>query len=126
MNKIDINQKQKLTELTIDEWIWIIFIILSILNIVGDELDKDYCLYQDINEKSLSKKIFNLTVFISFIIYAYLAYRGYNRLNNAIKLNQNIDLAKSRLFANILVLIASFILLYDQIKEPLPENPTNE
>ena len=126
MNKFDINQKQKLTELTIDEWIWIIFIILSILNIVGDELDKDYCLYQDTNEKSLSKKIFNLTVFISFIIYAYLAYRGYNRLNNAIKLNQNIDLAKSRLFANILVLIASFILLYDQIKEPLPENPTNE
>ena len=126
MNKFDINQKQKLTELTIDEWIWIIFIILSILNIVGDELDKDYCLYQDINEKSLSKKIFNLTVFISFIIYAYLAYRGYSRLNNAIKLNQNIDLAKSRLFANILVLIASFILLYDQIKEPLPENPTIE
>ena len=126
MNKIDINQKQKLTELTIDEWIWIIFIILSILNIVGDELDKDYCLYQNITEKSLSKKIFNLTVFISFLIYAYLAYRGYNRLNNDIKLNQNIDLAKSRLFANILVLIASFILLYDQIKEPLPENPTNE
>lgn len=126
MNNININKKNKLTELTIDEWIWITFIILSILNIVGDELDKDYCLYQNINEKTLSKKIFNLTVFVSFLIYLYLAYRGYNRLNNAIKLNQNIDLAKSRLFANILVVIAASILLYDQIKEPLPVNPTIE
>ena len=34
------NQKEK--ELTIDEWIWIIFIILSIMNILGDELEKKF------------------------------------------------------------------------------------
>lgn len=126
INQIDKEQKDKLTELAIDEWIWISFIILSVLNIAGDELDKDFCLYQDMKEKSLSKKIFNLTVFVSFLIYSYLAYRGYKRLKFAKKKNQNVNLAQSRLFANILIVVAAMILLYAQVKEPLPQNPSIE
>ena len=34
------NNNNILTELTVDEWIWIIFIILSILNIYGDYVKK--------------------------------------------------------------------------------------
>ena len=32
------NDKER--ELRVDEWIWVIFIILSIFNIFGDELEK--------------------------------------------------------------------------------------
>ena len=32
--------KERVSELVIDEWIWGVFIILSILNITGDEFEK--------------------------------------------------------------------------------------
>lgn len=32
----------KIKELKIDEWIWIVFIILSALNICGDEFEMEY------------------------------------------------------------------------------------
>ena len=34
------NNNNELKEVTINEWIWIIFLILSIANIFGDEIEK--------------------------------------------------------------------------------------
>ena len=36
--------RERVNELVIDEWIWVVFIILSALNITGDEQEKKYCL----------------------------------------------------------------------------------
>ena len=66
---------KRVHELRIDEGIWIIFIILSIINIFGDEYEKDYCIHHIYQEKVISKNIFTFTVFISLCIYLFLEYQ---------------------------------------------------
>ena len=60
MNGID---RERVTELVIDEWIWVAFIILSVLNISGDELEKKYCINHEENAKSKAKNIFTIIIF---------------------------------------------------------------
>ena len=38
-------ENNELREVTINEWIWIVFVILSLLNIYGDELEKSSLLF---------------------------------------------------------------------------------
>ena len=116
------NNKEK--ELTVDEWIWVIFIILSIMNIVGDELEKQVYREKDISSKNLSKSIFTLTVLISFFIYIYLAYKRYQVMKIKKKEGKNIDICQTRLFASILVVIASFLYLYCQLTDKEDVNPS--
>jgi len=116
--------RKRLTELTVDEWIWVVFIILSILNITGDECEKKYCRYHEVNAKSLSKKIFKITVFVSFLIYFYLSIKNYNKYKLLKENNEDVSLAISRYFASVLVVIASFIFLYAQFKDSEPIDPS--
>lgn len=121
MNKFDQNKYQ---ELVIDEWIWVIFIILSFLNIIGDEIEKHYCLYQEETDKTKSKKIFTFTVFVSFLIYIYLAIKNYQRYQNEKSKNIPTNLLGIKVFASTLVVIASAIFLYTQIEDNNPQNPS--
>lgn len=123
MNSYDNN---KIKELRIDEWIWVIFIILSVLNIFGDECEKDCCINYDANKDSLAKKIFTFTVFVSLLIYCYLAYQRYSRVKLKHQYQQESSLDELRFFGSILVVIASIIFLYYQLETTTPENPSIE
>ena len=116
----------KVQELRIDEWIWVTFIILSVLNIFGDECEKDFCLKHDINKDKLAKKIFTFTVFVSLLIYSYLAYQRYSNLQAKWNTNQNTFLDEMRFFGSILVVVASFIFLYYQLETTSASNPSIE
>lgn len=110
----------RLKELQVDEIIWIIFITISIVNIIGDEFEKNYCTTQNPNSLNTSKNIFTLTLFASFIIYSYILYLRYKKVKN----NPYNNLNKNRLFAGILVVVASIINFYCQLKDRQPPNPT--
>jgi len=118
--------KERVDELLIDEWIWIAFIILSILNITGDEFEKKYCYYHEEKSKNTSKKIFTFTVFISFIIYNYLAYKNCNKYKKALINNQDTNIITKRCIASILIVIASTLLLSAQLEDKNPTNPSLE
>ena len=117
---------ERVSELVIDEWIWVVFIILSILNISGDEIEKHYCYYHERRDKEISKKIFKITVFISFLIYIYLAYKNSKKYKIALERNQDTSIISIRMVASILVVIASSMFLYAQIKDSEPVNPSIE
>ena len=117
---------QELKELKIDEWIWIVFIILSVLNIFGDEYEKDFYTKNDTQKDQTAKKIFTFTVFISFLIYAYLLYQRYNRVKLMRSQGRDTSLGEIRLFGSILVVTASLLFLYTQIKENKKNNPSIE
>lgn len=121
MNNKDIERAR---ELVIDEWIWVVFIILSILNISGDELEKKYCYYHIEKEKIKSKNIFTITVFSSFLIYSYLAYKNCNKYKKAKLTNQDTSLISTRCIASILVVIASTLFLTAQLKDTKATNPS--
>ena len=121
MNSKDIERTK---ELIIDEWIWILFIILSILNISGDELEKSYCYYHIDKEKTKAKNIFTLTVFVSFLIYVYLAHKNCNKYIKAKYNNQDTSLISARCLGSILVVIASSLFLTAQLKDTKATNPS--
>ena len=114
----------EIKELRIDEIIWIIFIFLSILNITGDEYKKDYCINKSKESEILSKNIFLLTLFISFLVYTYIAYKKYKRVQFNYEHNLDNTLAKRRLLASILVVVASIIFLSCQVEECSGNNPS--
>ncbi|MCI6265228.1 MAG: hypothetical protein MR598_00085 [Erysipelotrichaceae bacterium] len=117
------NQDQ-LTELKIDEWIWITFIALSLLNIFGDEYEKDYCLNNDIEKDRIAKKIFTFTVFISLLIYLYLAYQRYHKVKKLRLQCQDSKIWETRLFGSMLVVLATILFLYCQIEDTNASNPS--
>ena len=120
-NELDI---ERVSELVIDEWIWVIFIILSILNISGDELEKKYCFDHEEKAMSNAKKIFKLTVFVSFLIYFYLAYKNCKKFHKFNVNNRDTKLIGTRCFASILVVVASFLFLTVQLKDEKTINPS--
>lgn len=114
----------QITDLTKDEWIWIIFIALSILNIIGDEHEKSYLTNHKQNEEEKAKNIFTITVAISLLIYIYILHRNYTSYQNNKQNIENDYPTKVRLFGNLLVVIGVICLLYYQIKETNPSNPS--
>ena len=68
-----------LQEVTINEWIWVIFVILSLANIYGDELEK-YSLKEKSCRDKNARKIFLTTASVALIIYFYFVIHSYNKL----------------------------------------------
>ena len=116
--------RERVNELVIDEWIWVVFIILSALNITGDECEKKYCYNQSIHEKTRAKNIFTLTVFVSFLIYFYLAYKNCCKYQKAKYSNKDTNLISTRCLASILVVIVSSLFLTAQLKDRVATNPS--
>ena len=113
----------RICELNTDEWIWVLFIFLSIMNIFGDECEKDFCFFHVKKKKIISRKIFIFTLFISLLIYFYLEDKRREKLRMCIKNKQNTYFPKIRYFAGIFIIIATLLFLYCQIFEPDPVNP---
>ena len=105
----------RIYELKIDEWVWVLFIFLSLLNIIGDECEKNYCIYKTIMKKNISKDIFIFTIFSSLVIYIYLEKKRLDKLLYSRKLNNNTFLWELRCFGGLLVIIATVLFLYCQV-----------
>lgn len=58
-------------KLNFENIIWIIFIVLAIPNIFGDNLLKDFIVTNDKSEESCANKIFLFVLVISLFIYIY-------------------------------------------------------
>lgn len=116
----------KVHDLVIDEWIWVIFIILSFLNIRGDECLKNYCYNHNNNDKLLSKKIFKFTVFISFLIYIYIAGDVTNKYFKKKRENKDTGVLGTRCLSSMLVVVAAFLSLKVQVEDREAVNPDFE
>ena len=116
----------KINELRIDEVIWITFIILNILNIIGDEYEKDYYINNNDERDILAKDIFTFTVFISLIIYLYILYKRYVTMKDTRLSGKDTSICDTRFFGSILVVTASILFLYCQIKDRRAINPSIE
>ncbi len=111
-------------DLRIDEMIWVIFIVLSILNIIGDECLIEYYSFSNDNKNKQAKDIFTISVFISLIIYLYLLYKRYNVYKNNKINNKDTMICGIRLFGTILVVVATILFLYCQLEDRKALNPS--
>ena len=67
----------KINRLKFEDLIWIIFIFLSLANIYGDKLERDYLNYHNQKIEDRANLVFEITLIISFFIYLYFFQRNY-------------------------------------------------
>lgn len=106
--------------LNFENLIWITFIIISLIDIYGDELIKQSVVLNDINSEKKAQNLFLGVSLISILVYIYFLYRNYSDYKtNCSKYNE------VRLIGSTLILIGTFCLLYFQLYNKKIELPSN-
>lgn len=104
-------QSETINRLTFENYIWVIYILISIGNIVGDELIKNSITTHDQKKDSLAKNIFTISLIITIIIYLYFLDRNYKDYQS-----HHNNTYEIRLLGSILTFTGILCFLYFQIK----------
>ena len=108
MNDIE----KEIKRLNFEDVIWIVFIVLSVLNIVGNDNQKKYVIS---NKQYYEDRANNISVFvltILFIIYLYFFYRNYNMYNDK---DNPSDVDMIKVIGSFLFIVGTLCLLYFQV-----------
>jgi len=109
------NIKDEINRLNFEDWLFIIFIILSILNIYGDNLLKKYLIENKEIYENNANEIFLITTIITTIIYIYFFYRNYKIYKNTSTARKK--LLEIKVLSSIFFIIGGVLLIYFQIKD---------
>lgn len=105
----------EIRRLDFENFLWETFIILSLLNIYGDNDDKKYLQSKDNKYKEKSNKIFTFTLIVTFFIYVYFFLRNYNSYEKATESQKNLYLIK--LLGSAFLIAGVLCLLYFQTRQ---------
>ena len=104
------NEKEKMIKrLSFENLIWVSFIVISLLDIYGDELLKKNLKYNDKEASKKANKLFLGITLFSILIYVYFFIRNYNDYKKYKNKSYEVRLIGSTFF-----LIGTLCLLYFQ------------
>lgn len=106
------NTDDYLNRLKLEDYIFIIFIVVSILNIYGNNLLKKTHIYNDNKYKKNADEIFLIVIIVTTILYVYFFKRNYNVYKKT-KSNKLII----KVIGSFLILVGSICLLIFQISD---------
>ena len=99
----------QMKRLKFEELLWIIFAIISLLNVYGDKTEEEYVTTKQETYHDKSNKIFEITLMVTLLIYIYFFIRNYKALEKVPyhekRLYEIRLLGGSFLIAGILLLI---------------------
>lgn len=101
--------------LNFENFIWIVFITISVLNIIADNDEKKYINTNDSVYKTEANNIFELTISITFLIYIYFAIRNNNALKKADDSQKSLYSVK--FIGSVFLIVGSICLIYFQKKQ---------
>ena len=104
-----------LKRLNFENFIWVVFIGLSIFDIVGDEYLKKFIITNDKKDELVANKIFLIILFISFFIYLYFLIRNVNAYERASV--EEKSLLSVKVFGSIFFLVGVICLIYFQYNQ---------
>lgn len=113
--------EQTINRLSFENLIWVVFIIISIFDIYGDELIKKSLINNDKNLDKRAKDIFLILILISILIYFYFLSRNYNDY----KKNNNMAY-EVRFIGSLLVFIGTLCFLYFQLSTRITTDSLSE
>ena len=105
--------KKEITKLNFENFIWLLFISLSILNINGNNFEKDYLKTKNNIYKTYSNDIYNLVIKVSILIYLYFFIRNYKEYEKS----NTKELYIIKLLGSTLFLSGILCLYYFQNKQ---------
>ena len=104
----------KLNDIKIEEYVWIIYIGIIIFSFYSNSLEKKYYLFNDLD----SKKKYRMTLIIIFsvllIVYFYFLIDSYDNVKN-LKITDNLEKKKLTFYsfiASLLIFLSGLIFLY--------------
>ncbi len=117
MNYKEVNEKLK--DIEVENFIWIIYLLIIFLSYYSNSLEKEYYLNNDLESKEKYRKILIFIFTVLVIIYMYFlkdAYDGVKDLkpNDSTKKKTLITLS---FLASLLIVISGFIFLYIAIED---------
>lgn len=104
------DEEELIKRLSFENIIWLTFIVVSALDIYGDELIKKSVRENDESAQRRSENLFLFVSLISILVYIYFLYRNYSDYKK-----YHNDLYGIRLFASGLILTGTLLLFYFQI-----------
>ena len=115
------DQEETIRRLNFENWIWVTFIVVSALDIYGDELIKKSITENDKEAQTKSENLFIFLSLFSVLVYIYFLYRNYSDYKK-----YHNELYEIRLIASGIILLGSILLLYFQLNvnnnDDLPSN----
>lgn len=113
------NIEERLKEIKIEDYIWIIYIGIIILSYYSNYLEKKYFTNNDINSKNKYRSIIIIIFSILLLVYLYFLKDSYDSLKS---LNDNSDnktiiLTYLSFIASLLIVIAGIIYLYIAVND---------
>lgn len=101
--------------LNFENFIWVVFIGLCLLDIVGDEYLKSFIKTNDKNDELVANKIFLFILVVSFFIYLYFLIRNIKAYENANEEEKRLFFVK--VFGSVLFIVGALCLIYFQFKQ---------
>lgn len=104
------DEDELIRRLSFENFIWITFIIVSAIDIYGDELIKRSVRENDEKAQQRAESLFLFVALISILVYVYFFYRNYTDYQKHCNKYYGI-----RLFGSILILVGTLCLVYFQL-----------
>lgn len=104
-----------LVNLDVEKIIYIIFIIISIMGIIGTNYEEKFLLTKDTTYHKKGSTIFKITITIALLIYLYYLKRNYEIFNEANEKDKNM--IRIRLFGSIFFVVGALCLVYFRFKD---------
>lgn len=82
--------QRTLRELNLEDFLSGIFIILGILSIYGDQIQKKYVITKEYKYQKEANDIFDFILLVTFILYIVFFYRNYRNYKNASENRKNL------------------------------------
>ena len=113
------DKMERLKQIKIENIVWLIYIILIVICLYGNKLEKQFILFQDNYSKNKYRKVNILIFTIATIIYLYFFIDNYKGVQNLKITDSKLkkDLNKLSLLGSSLILISGLIFLYIAITD---------
>ena len=105
----------ELKRLKFEDFLWITFAILCIINVYGDYNDKEFLITKNKIYKDKSNNIFEITLIVTFLIYLYFLKRNYKFYKKADFKDK--ELYSIKVLGNVFLLMGVICLIYFQTNQ---------
>lgn len=107
------NSQKQLRQLRFENFLSVIFIALSVLNIYGDDLLQRFVVLQNKKDEKRAREVFLVALIVTLLIYFYFAYRNNKELKQAIiNGDKNVFAHRIRVFGTLLLIVGVICFIY--------------
>ena len=109
--------KERLKEIKIENFIWLIYIGIIFLSWYSNSLEKRYYLFNDLLSKEKYRKIIIFIFSVLLIVYFYFLYSSYSDIKDISIIDNKNKLLYLSFIASLLIFISGLLFLYIAIND---------